>query len=240
MLKLYPDHVPARARRLTTDILAAAWVAVWAAAGYLAYQTVMDLQVISDGLSNTGHALNSWAGAFKSAAPRGIPILSQLLQNGATAFQQVSGDPLLSAGAQARVGIDHLALAAGLLTALPPILIVGGAYLLWRLADARERGAALAFVSAAESTGRLGEAKAVLAYRAVSRLSFRRLMRASRDPIGDLAARRYDALAAEMLKEAGLESFRLFDAGLPELEAPPASPGVGEQRQHQHEHSAQA
>jgi hypothetical protein len=35
-------------------------------------------------------------------------------------------------------------------------------------------------------------------------------MRASRDPVSDLGARRYDQLAAEMLRSAGLEPFRLY------------------------------
>lgn len=230
MLKLYPDHVPARVPRIAGDMLAAAWCALWVAAGVLAYQTVMALEVVADGLSSTGHTFNSWVDAFRSAAPRGIPILSQLLQNGATAFEKVSGDPMVSAGAQAHAGISNLAIAIGLFAAVPPILIVGGAYALWRWRDAREMGSALAFVRAAEHGGRIDQAKAVLAYRAISTLSFRSLMRVSRDPIGDLAARRYDALAAEMLKKAGLESFRLHDPGAARLE--PGAPRVRHERQH--------
>lgn len=234
VLKLYPDHVPARVPRIAGDMLAAAWCAVWAAAGLLAYQTVMALQVVADGLSSTGHTFNSWIDAFRSAAPKGIPILSPLLERGAAAFEKVSGDPMVSAGAQAHTDIFNLAVATGLFTALPPILIGAGAYGLWRWRDAREMGSALAFVRAAESGGRTDQAKAVLAYRAVASLSFRSLMKISADPIGDLAAHRYDALAAEMLKKAGLESFRLYDAGSARLE--PGAAGVRGHRQQHHQH----
>jgi hypothetical protein len=69
--------------------------------------------------------------------------------------------------------------------------------------DVRELTAAVAFVRVAERTGRVREANAVLAHRAVALLPFRQLMRASADPVGDLAAGRHEALAAAMLRRAG-------------------------------------
>jgi len=48
-------------------------------------------------------------------------------------------------------------------------------------------------------------------------------MKASQDPVGDLAAGRYERLATQMLKKAGLESFRLYKKGRPELEPAPAT-----------------
>jgi len=85
----------------------------------------------------------------------------------------------------------------------------------------REIGSALAFVRIASITGRADQARAVLAYRAVSTLSFRQLMSASADPVGDIAERRYERLAAAMMKRAGLDPGRLTPPGLPEL------PGTG-------------
>jgi hypothetical protein len=122
---------------------------------------------------------------------------------------------------------------------------VAGAYAAWRWRDAREMGAALAFVRSAERGGRLEQARALLAYRAVAQLNFTHLMRASLDPVGDLSAHRYDALAAAMLKRAGLNSFRLYDPGAPKIEggearssepAPPAPAQIGEGRQEHDEH----
>ncbi len=216
-LKLYPDHVPARTIRLVGDILASAWLTVWVAMGWMVYSTVMALEVIADGLSKTGRAFDSWLDAFKSASPRNIPYLSQFLQAQATSLQHQGGDQLIAAGNQANVTIQHLALALALVVALPPILIVVGGYLFWRWRDAREMGSALAFVRSAESSGQLEQAKALLAYRAIAALSFTELMKVTGDPIGDLAEHRYDALAALMLKKAGLESFRLYDRSRPAL-----------------------
>jgi len=73
----------------------------------------------------------------------------------------------------------------------------------------------------------------VLAYRAVAQLRFTELMKASQDPIGDLAAHHYDGLATAMLKRAGLESFRLYDRGSERLSeaAAAAAAEVGETSQ---------
>lgn len=234
MLKLYPDHVPARLPRIAGDMLAATWTVLWVAAGIAVHSTVLGLQVIGDGLTGTGRTFDSWLEAFKAATPRGIPFLSQFLQAQATTLQRVGGDQLIAAGGQAHATISNLAMVLAIFTAVPPILIVAGGYAAWRWRDAREMGSALAFVQSAESSGRLEQAKALLAYRAVANLSFTRLMKVSGDPVGDLAAHRYDALAAEMLKRAGLESFRLHDRGRPALEGSDVrATDVGHQRQHE-------
>jgi hypothetical protein len=117
--------------------------------------------------------------------------------------------------------IIHLAVVLAVLVAAPPILIVLLPYGAWRWRDMREIGAALAFVRIASITGRAEQARAVLAFRAVTNLTFRQLMSASADPVGDLAMHRYDRLAAAMLKRAGLDSSRLSPPELPELPAPP-------------------
>lgn len=245
MLKFYPDHVPARIPRLLADMLIALWGVTWAAAGWTVYRVVEGLQTVSDGITGTGHTLNSWIQAFRGVVPGGIPGISSFLGNVASTLQRDSGDQLIALGAQARGAVDTMALVLGLITALPPILIVCGTYLLWRWRDAREMGAALLFVRTAERTGRIEEAKALLAYRAMAQLSFGQLMRASPDPVGDVMARHYDGLASAMLKRAGLESFRLHDPGARQLEAglqspPPGSGHVGDERQQQHQHRTRA
>lgn len=238
VLKFYPDHVPARIPRLAGDMLAALWTVLWAAAGVAIYRVVEGLQTVADGLTSTGRTFDSWIQAFRGSVPRGIPGISGFFTGIADSLQHSTGDQLLSLGADAHGSIDNLALGFGLVTALPPILIVGGAYAAWRWRDAREMGAALAFVRGAERSGRLDQARAVLAYRAVAQLRFTELMVASQDPVGDLAAHNYEPLAAAMLKRAGLNSFRLYDPGAPRLSETPAAPppqiGDGGEQQHQH------
>jgi hypothetical protein len=194
--------------RLAADLVAVAWTLFWGLAGYLIFKAVLALEVISDGISTTGRTFNNLIGAFKGVAG-GLPGIGGFLGQQADSLQRFSGDPLIAAGATVHDDIFHLAILLGLLVALPPILIVGLSYGLWRWRDAREMGAAMAFIHASQLTNRSEQARAVLAYRAVATLSFRDLMRASRDPVGDLAEHRYDRLASAMLQKAGLAPYRL-------------------------------
>jgi hypothetical protein len=95
------------------------------------------------------------------------------------------------------------------------VVSITGAYLVWRVRGARELDAAREFLRSAQRSGRVEEAKAVLAHRAVVVLPFRQLMRASADPVGDLAAHRHEALAAALLRQNGLRPPPELSAGEP-------------------------
>ncbi len=217
MIKVYPDRpVPAVLRGLA-DLTAIGWTIGWVVLGWLVYKTVLGLEVIADGLTSTGNTFNGWLTQFRNAVPGGIPGVTQFLINIADGLRKYSGDPLVSAGHQVHDAIIQVAVVLALLVALPPILLFLLPYGAWRWRDMREIGSALAFVRIASMTGRADQARAVLAYRAVSTLSFRQLMSASADPVGDIAERRYERLAAAMLKRAGLDPGRLAPPELPEL-----------------------
>src|SRR5216683_2184858 len=217
MLKIYPDQRWPAFLRVIADTVVVFWSVAWAYLGFLIYQTIMGLEVIADAIKNTGMTFNQWIAAFRKAVPGGIPILTKFLQDTADALKHYSGDPLVSTGQNIHDAIIKVAIVLALLVALPPILLVLVPYTGWRWRDMRETGAALAFVRIAAMTGRADAARAVLAYRAVSSLSFRQLMSASPDPVGDLAERRYERLASAMLKRAGLDPGRLAPSDLPEL-----------------------
>jgi hypothetical protein len=219
MIKLYPDRFIPAFLRVIGDLIAIGWTIAWAALGWLIYNTVLGLQVIADGITNTGNTFNNWIASFRSAVPGGIPLITQFLLNVADTLHKYSGEPLVSAGHQIHDAILQVAIVLALLVALPPILMVLVPYGFWRWRDMREIGSALAFVRIASITGRADQARAVLAYRALSTLSFRQLMAASPDPVGDISERRYERLAAAMLKRAGLDASRLAPPDLPELPA---------------------
>jgi hypothetical protein len=217
MIKLYPDRPLPALLRVLSDLVTLGWTVAWALFGWLIYQTVMGLQVIADGISNTGTTFNSWIASFRNAVPGGIPGVTSFLQGLADGLRRYSGDPLVSAGHHVHDAILQVAIVLALLVALPPILLVLVPYGAWRWRDMREIGSALAFVRIASMTGRADQARAVLAFRAVSTLSFRQLMSASSDPVGDIAEHRYERLAAAMLKRAGLDPTRLAPPALAEL-----------------------
>ena len=220
MIKVYPDRWWPAFLRVLGDAFAVCWTVTWGYLGWLVYQTVLGLEVVADGITNTGSTFNGWIASFRHAVPGGIPLLTQFLLNTADSLRRYSGDPLVSSGHQIHQAIIQLAVVLGLLIALPPILLVFVPYMWWRWRDMRETGAALAFVRIASLTGRSEQARAVLAYRAVSTLSFRQLMSASADPVGDLTHHRYERLSGAMLKKAGLKPSRLGPPDLPELPAP--------------------
>jgi hypothetical protein len=203
MLTIYPQRWSGRLWRLLLDLLVVLWTAGWAVAGWMAYQLVTALQVVADAISRTGATLNDWVRDFENAVPGNIPGISGALRDLAAALRRTAGDPLIQRGMEAHDTIQHLAIAVGLFVAVLPIVTVTGSYLIWRVRDVRELTAAAEFVRVAERSGRIREANAVLAYRAVALLPFRQLMGASADPIGDLAAGRHEALAAAMLRRAG-------------------------------------
>jgi hypothetical protein len=217
MLKIYPDRPWPAFFRVLADAIVVFWTVVWAYLGWLIYQTVMGLEAIADAITNTGLTFDQWIAAFKKAVPSDIPLLTKFLQDMADMLRQYSGDPLVTTGHNIHDAIFRVAVSLALLVAVPPLLLVLIPYSGWRWRDMRETGAALAFVRIASITGRADAARAVLAYRAVSSLSFRELMSASADPVGDLAERRYDRLADAMLLRAGLDPSRLAPPDLPEL-----------------------
>ena len=217
-LKPYPDRALPALARVVSDVLTVAWMVAWALAGLAVYQTVMALEAIADGITATGQTFNSWISSIRTVTPRGIPYLSKFLVDEANALQRASGDRLLELGKEVHGAIFQAAVILGLMVAVPPIVIVAVAYGSWRYRDMREMGAAMQFVRIAYLTGRAEQARAVLAYRAISSLSFRQLMRASSDPVGDLAHHRYDRLAAAMLERAGLDPFRLPPQDIPQLD----------------------
>src|ERR1700682_3380218 len=230
MLKFYPDRRLPALRRFLQDVLALLWIVFWGVAGWLTYQTVMGLEVIADGIRDTGKTFNDWLQSFKGAVPRNIPYISDFLQSQASNLQKHTGDPLIQLSVTVRQDIATLAIALALFLALPPILWVILTYGPWRWRDAREMGSALAFVRTAMGTGRIEQAKAVLAYRALATLSFTQIMKASRDPVGDLSNRDYDRLAAAMLDRAGLDPWRLSSPPDPDRKLLAPAPDLQNQR----------
>ena len=201
---LYPDRLPGRLWRLALDLLAVLWTGAWALAGWTVYRAVMALEVVADSITATGQTFDGWIRDFRSASPHGIPGLSGALSDLAGALERSAASPLVRDGMTAHDRIQQLAILLGLAIPAVPIVVGTGAYVLWRSREVREMTAVAAFVRAAERSGRVEQARAVLAHRAVATLPFRQLMRASADPVGDLEEGRHEALAAAMLRRAGL------------------------------------
>lgn len=204
MVKLYPDPGWQRTRRIVADAIVAAWSAAWLLAGIEIYRLVISLQRLADGITGAGRQIDGIISAFSSSIPPGIPLISSFFDQVSTSLEQSSGRPLIALGGQVHGDVATLAWVMAVAVAAPPLLIVTGLYLARRWRQAQELGAAHAFVTTAFADGSGAAATALLAYRAVTTLSFAQLMRASRDPVGDLVNGRHEALAAAQLAQLGL------------------------------------
>ena len=190
------------------DLLAIAWVGAWVGAGWWVRQEILRTEVIAERLRSAGEAINNalggLSGIFSSLAS--LPLFGSLFK---APSASTPGDALIALSGSVRTDIEWIALGAGGLVLLPPVLYLLLTYVPWRWKGMKEMGSALVFVRGAKARGQTEAAKALLAYRALARLSFGELMAASTDPIGDIMARRYDSLATAMLEEAGLAWGRL-------------------------------
>src|SRR2546426_2181936 len=184
MLKIYPDRRWPAFLRVLADSIVSFWTVVWAYLGWLIYQTVMGLEVIADGITNTGATFNQWIAAFRAGIPGGIPLLTKFLQDVANGLRHYSGDQLVVAGQNIHDAIIRVAITLALLVALPPILLVLLPYGGWRWGAMRETGAALALLRVASITRRADAPPAVLAHRALSPLCLRPPVRARAGPRG--------------------------------------------------------
>ena len=202
-LKLYPDPPGRKARWIGTDVVVVVWLAFWSFLGYYVHQLIEVLQAIPDAIDRAGNALDApLQNAMNRAAQ--IPIVGGLIvdriQN---ASNSTVGRVHAIATALSNI-IDIAALGMALAIAAPAILLVIGFYGSVRWRASREMGSAKRVVEVAMQQHRGEQLKESLARRALEVVPYRRLVKVSPDPLGELEAGRYDALAEQALIAAGL------------------------------------
>jgi hypothetical protein len=175
-------------------------VAVFAWTGYLAYEAVEDLTVITTGVVVAG---NSVEDAFESAAGvvDDLPLVGPSLADALRTSGSSTGGELAVLGGAGEERILSLARVLGLIVFGLPTLTLLLFAMPGRVRQVRELSAASALLKEPDDP----ERQKLLAMRAVFSLPYGTLLQYSQDPLGDLAAGRHDALAAAALAEAGLE-----------------------------------
>lgn len=225
-MKFYADGFGRFVRQVASDLVVFVWTALGIRLGMEVHAQILRLQVIGDALKETGRTFNGWIADFGAALPgQSLPIigssLTDYLKRLSSSLKSQSGDPLISHGNQINDLIASLAFYFGICTAVLALLLVTVPYVAFRIAGAREMGAAQAFVESARTGGRVREAEALLAFRALATLRFTRIMRVSADPVGDLTSGNYERLADAMMGRMGLNTRRLYGASRPpRLNAP--------------------
>jgi hypothetical protein len=199
-LTLYPDVPSDRRRQIVADVLVVALIVLFIWIGVQVHDLVDALSVLGSGVSSAGNGLQ---GAFDSVgnAVGNVPIVGGSLSDAFHNAGQGTGGNLADLGQQGQDAVHTLARIIGIVTAGLPIAVLLVAVLPRRIRKVREMSAARA-VSGIDLDD--PERQRLLAMRAAFGLPFRELLPYTKDPFGDLAAGRYDALVAAALADVGL------------------------------------
>ncbi len=206
-MKLYSDIPGRRLVQVVFDVGVVVWVVVWVRIAMRVHDATLQLATPGYQLQDAGA---NFRGTMTSAGDGvdDLPLLEDRVAAPFRAAAGVGGD-IEQAGQDLVTAVERVSLLLGLTTALAPILIVVGTWLLLRTRFIRRAGAAQRFIDADPDLD-------LFALRAMAGQPMARLARISDDPAG--AWRRGDrdvirALAVLELKESGLRP-------------PPPSPGA--------------
>lgn len=198
-MKLYPDTPAHRRGTIMRDVAVLLLLGIFAWLGITVYEAVDALSVLGTSLITAGQTLE---GGFQSAAGAmdGIPLIGDDLAAALAGAGTGSGGQLAALGEQGVQTVHDLALTLGLVVFGLPAAVV-----LLFVAPRRVRQIGeLTAASDALATPLDQERARLLAMRAVFDLPYGTLMRYSKDPIGDLADGRYEALVMAALDDAGV------------------------------------
>jgi hypothetical protein len=181
-----------RLDRRTLDAALVAWVIAWLALGYWTAREVRELATVTSSVRSVGGAVED-AGDAISGLDR-LPVVGGVVSEPGGAVAE-AGRGAQRAADDARGAGNRLSVLLGLAVALIPTLPVLAVMLPPRVRLERDRRAA----------GRLSEE--LLARRALVHLPLHELARISADPLGDVAAGRYEALAQGERRRLGLPRY---------------------------------
>jgi hypothetical protein len=198
-VRLYPDIPRSRRAAILRDLLVLVLLVLLAWLGVKVHDSVAALASVPRGVAESGGAIQRGfesAGDTVGKAPVvGGPLGDALRDAGASAGGQIT-----DTGRAGEEDVNHLATLLGLLMFLLPAAVLLASYLPDRLAEMRRLTAA----ARAIGPDLTPERRLTLATRAAYGLSYERLMRHTRDPLGDLEAGRHDGLVAAALEDAGV------------------------------------
>jgi hypothetical protein len=183
-------HGPSRA----LDIILVAWVVAWVALGIWVGREVHRLGDVSASVRTVGGAVVDAGDAIEGL--RDIPLVGGTVARPGGRIAD-AGRSAQAAADDARGAGNRLAVLLGLCVALIPTLPLLAVYLPPRIGLQRERRVLRA----------AGVSDELLARRALVHLPLHQLVRVSADPLGDVAAGRYEALAGAERERLGLPRY---------------------------------
>jgi hypothetical protein len=170
------------------DLVVVVWTVAWLVLGIAVGTFVERLGAVGEGLEDAGRAIGRAGDAVDQLAD--VPLLGEGFSAVAEEIHGI-GRETAQNGRSVENDVDSLALLIGAGLALGPTLPILAVWVPPRVSRERERRALRKSLG---SDDRI--ALAYLANRAVATRLFRELRKATDDPVADLAAGRYEALAA--------------------------------------------
>jgi hypothetical protein len=197
-VRLYPQLPGRRLGTLSRDLLIVALLLLFGLIGKAVHDAVDELAVLGEGVRSGGEAVE---GGFDSAADAvdGTPVVGDDLADGLRDAGGASGGNVADLGAAGEEKVHYLANLLGLLTFAIPSALVLLAMVPPRIRQIRQLTAASRVLREP-----VGERRRLLAMRAAFALPYGQLLRYTDDPIGDLAANRYEPLIAAVMEDVGL------------------------------------
>ena len=201
-MRLYPQLEGPRNRAVIADIASIILLVLFAWAGVQVHDAVDRLAVLGEGVQATGGAVQ---GGFESAAEAvdGTPVVGDDIADGLRSAGEESGGEVVQLGEEGEDSAHDLAIVLGLVTFGLPALLLLAQWLPGRIDQVRTKLKAASAVLGDRATP---ERRRLLAMRAAFSLPYGQLLLYTRDPLGDLASERYDALVAAALEDAGLRT----------------------------------
>ena len=217
-MRLYPASPTGRTRTLLSDFTVLLLLILFAWMGMKAHDAILDLTSIGRGIQDSGRSISSTTrstanaveGAFSSAAQQvqGLPLVGGGLANALRDAPRSATDPLRESGDVegariVRLGVEQVkrteqaANWVGWLIFLLPALVL-------LLIKVPPRVRLIVRLNSAQRA-LTGGPPHILAARAAYNLPYQTLRRYTKDPFGDLAAGRHEALLRALADDAGVK-----------------------------------
>jgi hypothetical protein len=184
--------------QLALDAALVLWTIAWVCMGFAVAHEVRGIADLSDTVGSVGRAVTTVGETL-----RDLPLVGEQVSGPADQLDQAGREAVASAQS-ARSSARRVGTLLGFSIALIPTLPLIALYLPGRVAATRERRS----LRRALSGGRTDALDELLARRAIVHLPYERLRRISREPLADLRAGRYSALADAELEWFGLGTSR--------------------------------
>ena len=198
-MRIYPDTPDDRGRAVAKDalVLLSLFVLAWLA--LKVHDAVDSLAVLGTGVRDTGEVVQD---GFERAgdAVSGVPVVGGEVGDALRDAGQGTGGEVAEAGREGEERVHDLADLLGALFVLVPAAVLLATTLPDRLREIRELNAASRLLDVSSD-----ERRRLVAMRAAFSLPATELARHTRDPLGDLEGRQYDALIGAAYDAAGLK-----------------------------------